>query len=113
MYAEYSGLVVSENGYMDSLTFIQLLDEITLYLNNETDREHDLYSIGKNFLALRLNDNNHLAPIKIFYGDNWEATRFQNLVRLGADIANAGLGSLPRPTLVGALLYQKEKLIRG
>jgi hypothetical protein len=51
-----------------------------------------------------------LQHIKIIAGDNWKSVRFKHLVRLGADIENAGLDTLPRATLVGALLYQKEKI---
>lgn len=110
MYAEYSGLVVLENGYMDSVTFIYLLNQITEYLDSEIAIEHHLYTIGKKFLALQLNDKQHLDIIQKIYGVDWKTSRFHNLVRLGADIDNACLGSLPRPTLVGAFLYLKEKL---
>lgn len=56
------------------------------------------------------NDNSTLVLIKNVLGEQWESIRFQNLVRLGADIENANLASLPRATLVGGLLYQKEKM---
>jgi hypothetical protein len=71
--------------------------------------EHHFYSIGKWFLDLDRRDKSTLSLIKNKAVDNWESVRFQNLVRLGADIENANLSSIPRATLVGALLYQKEK----
>lgn len=113
MYAEYSGLVIHENGYIDSITFINFLNRIIEHLDTEPAIEHLLYTVGKNFLASRLNDNAHIHTIQKSYGSNWKVLRFQNLVRLGADINNAGLDSLPRPTLVGAFLYQKEGLRQG
>ena len=78
-------------------------------LNDDVDMEHHFYSIGKWFLELNKSNENELMLIENRLGENWESIRFQNLVRLGADIKNANLESIPRATLVGALLYQKEK----
>lgn len=113
MYAEYSGLVISEAGYMDSSSFKILLEAVKLFLDEEVSREHQIYAIGKSFLDLNKKKEDHLASMKKILGDNWKTLRFRNLVRLGADIENAGLGTLSRATLVGSLLYQKEKLLGG
>lgn len=111
MYAEYSGLVISEAGYMKSSTFNNLLEDIKTLLDENVNMEHHLYAIGKSFLDSKNKNEVHLTNIKEILGNDWNALRFRNLVRLGADIENAGLGSLSRATLVGAFLYQKEKLL--
>lgn len=80
-------------------------------LDDYLEMENHFYLIGKSFLELNKNSSVSLIAIKNKFGDTWEAMRFQNLVRLGADIRNANLESIPRATLVGALLYQKEKQI--
>lgn len=113
MYAEYSGLVFNENGYMDSPVFNKLLDDVKEFIDREVNREHQIYAIGKSFLEQNLKKEQHVEQLKKILGDDWKALRFRNLVRLGADIDNAGLGTLSRATLIGALLYQKEKLLRG
>ncbi|MDQ5930282.1 MAG: hypothetical protein QG594_2069 [Bacteroidota bacterium] len=113
LYAEYTGLALNENGYIDSASFNDLLDEIKIILGEKSDNEHQLYEIGKAFLDLKKNDKDRLTKISDFLGENWKTLRFQNLVRLGADIENAGLASLSRATLVGALLTQKEKMNEG
>jgi hypothetical protein len=113
MYAEYSGLVISEQGYMESSVFNIFLEDIKKFLDEEVSREHQVYAIGKSFLDLNKKKEDHLAQIKKILGDDWKALRFRNLVRLGADIENAGLGTLSRATLIGSLLYQKEKLLGG
>lgn len=81
-------------------------------MDDEVDREHALYAIGKSFIELQKNKNDNLVVIQNKLGENWKALRFQNLVRLGSDIENTGLAALSRATLVGALLYQKEKMIK-
>jgi hypothetical protein len=113
MYAEYSGLVISETGYMESIVFNQLLDDIKIFIDEDVNREHQIYAIGKSFLEQNKKKEEHLEQLKKMLGEDWKALRFRNLVRLGADIENSGLGTLSRATLIGALLYQKEKLLRG
>ena len=113
MYAEYSGLVINETGYMESSLFNQLLNEIKIFIDEDVNREHQIYAIGKSFLEQKNKKEEYLEQIKSLLGNDWKALRFRNLVRLGADIENAGLGTLSRATLLGALLYQKEKLRRG
>lgn len=113
MYAEYSGLVINEKGYMESSVFNQLLDDVKLFIDKEVNREHQIYAIGKSFLERKDKNEDYLEQLKLTLGDDWKTIRFRNLVRLGADIENAGLGTLSRATLIGALLYQKEKLQRG
>lgn len=113
MYAEYSGLVLTSKGYMDSSVFTKLLEEIKTLLDDEVSKEHALFTLGKTFLESKKRNESHLENIKKMLGDDWNAVRFRNLVRLGADIENSGLGSLSRATLVGAFLYQKEKLLGG
>lgn len=113
LYAEYTGLALNENGYIDSAPFNALLEEIKVRLDEKADNEHRLYEMGKAFLDLKKNDKDRLTEISNLLGENWKALRFQNLVRLGADIENAGLSFLSRPTLVGALLTQKEKMNEG
>lgn len=113
MYAEYSGLVINETGYMESPFFNQLLDDVKTFIDEDVTREHQIYAVGKSFLQLNKNKEEYLEQIKKILGEEWKALRFRNLVRLGADIENAGLGTLSRATLIGALLYQKEKLQRG
>ncbi len=112
MYAEYSGLVFNENGYMDSPVFNKLLEDMKEFIDREITREHQIYAIGKSYLQQNLKKTDHVEQLKIILGEDWRALRFRNLVRLGADIDNAGLGTLSRATLIGALLYQKEKLLR-
>lgn len=109
MYAEYTGIVISEEGYISSDAFNQILTDIKAHLNSDDNTEHKLYSIGEWFLKLHKNDETNLQYIKKMAGDNWKSVRFKNVVRLGADIEKSGLDTLPRATLVGALLYQKEK----
>lgn len=113
MYAEYSGLVINKQGYMESSLFNQLLDDLKIFLDADVNREHQFYTIGKSFLENNKNNKEYIDQLKLILGDDWKAIRFRNCVRLGADIDNAGLGILSRPTLIGALLYQKEKLLRG
>lgn len=113
MYAEYSGLVINENGYMDSSSFNLLLDDVKKFMDNEVNREHQIYAIGKSFLERTNKNEEYIGQLKSILGNDWKNIRFRNLVRLGADIENAGLGTLSRATLIGALLYQKEKLLRG
>lgn len=110
LYAEYTGIVIDKNGYIDSYQFNKILDDVNKCLNDDSDIEHHFYSIGKWFLDLNKNDDGSLILIKKMLGEKWESVRFQNLVRLGADIENANLASISRATLVGALLYQKEKM---
>ena len=110
MYAEYSGLVINEMGYMESSVFNAVLEDVKNLLDEDVHREHKLYSLGKSFFELNKKKEDHLDNIKKILGDDWKALRFRNLVRLGADIENAGLGGLSRATLIGSLLYQKEKL---
>ena len=76
---------------------------------NEEEMEHHFYAIGKWFLSLNRNNNTALTVMSNVLGNEFESIRFQSLVRLGADIENANLASIPRATLVGALIYQKEK----
>lgn len=78
------------------------------HLDSEAEIESNLYSIGEWFIKLNKNNDKNLDHIKKIAGDDWKNFRFKNVVRLGADIENAGLSTLPRATLVGALLYQKE-----
>jgi hypothetical protein len=111
MYAEFSGLVFSETGYMDSALFCSILEQAKEFLDGQVNREHKLYSLGKSFLEINKNKETHLALVKKILGDDWKSLRFRNLVRLGADIENSGLGTLSRPTLIGSLLYQKEKIL--
>ena len=113
MYAEYSGLVLTKQGYMDSSVFTKLLEEIKTLLDEDVSTEHALFTLGKTFLESKSKNERHLINIKMILGDDWNAVRFRNLVRLGADIENSGLGTLSRATLVGAFLYQKEKLLGG
>lgn len=110
LYAEYTGIIINKNAYIDSDVFNKILEDVNTLLNNDLDMEHHFYSIGKWFLEINKNDEGTLMLIKKMFGENWESMRFQNLVRLGADIENAGLASIPRATLVGALLYKKEKM---
>lgn len=109
MYAEYSGLVFNEKGYMDSLVFLKILEEAKRFLDEKTDREQQLHAIGTYFLEHYKKEQSHLVSIKNSLGEDWKTLRFRNLVRLGADIESSGLGSLSRATLMGVLLYQKEK----
>jgi len=111
LYAEYSGLVLTDNGYIDSVLFIDMLNAAKQYIDDEPDNEHALYTLGKAFLARKKNDA-YLDAIKDKLGSDWKALRFQHLVRLGADIHKVGLSSLTRATLVGVLLFQKEKLFK-
>lgn len=113
MYAEYSGLVITETGYMDSSLFKQILEDVKTFLDGEANREHQLYTLGKSFLDSKKEKEKHLAHIKKIFGEEWSALRFRHLVRLGADIENAGLSTLARATLIGSFLYQKEKLLGG
>ncbi|MBA2710466.1 MAG: hypothetical protein H0U57_07745 [Tatlockia sp.] len=113
LYAEYSGLVFNEKGYMDSPSFNKLLEDLKLFIDLDISREHQIYAIGKSYLERNKKREQHLYYLKTILGDDWKAVRFRNLVRLGADIDNAGLGTLSRATLIGALLVQKEKLLRG
>lgn len=113
MYAEFSGLVLTETGYMDSSSFNEVLEKIKTLLDEEVNKEHQLYVIGKSFLESKKRNDAHLANIKKMLGNDWNALRFRNLVRLGADIENAGLGTLSRATLIGSFLYQKELLLGG
>ena len=113
MYAEYSRLVINENGYMESSLFNQLLDDVKIFIDNDVSREHQLYAIGKDFLERKNKSKEYLEQLKLTLGEDWNTIRFRHCVRLGADIENAGLGTLSRATLIGALLYQKEKLLRG
>ncbi|HAU0369105.1 TPA: conjugal transfer protein TraD [Legionella pneumophila] len=113
MYAEYTGLVFGKNGYMDSDLFIVLLDGLKKFIDEDVNREHHLYSIGKSYLQRKNKNGEYLSQLKSILGHDWKNIRFRNLVRLGADLENAGLGTLSRATLIGALLYQKEKLQRG
>jgi hypothetical protein len=101
---------VNNNGYIHSDLFKEILNDVNKSLNEELDMEHHFYLLGKSFLELNKNNNSTLDFIKNKFGDNWESVRFNNIVRIGADIENTGLASIPRATLVGALLYQKEKL---
>ena len=110
LYAEYTGIIINDNGYIDSGDFNAILEDVNKCLNDDLDMERHFYSIGQWFLELNKNDESTLILIKKMLGEHWEAMRFQNLVRLGADIENASLSSIPRATLVGAFLYQKEKM---
>lgn len=78
------------------------------HLDSEAEIESNLYSIGEWFIKLNKNHEENLGHIKKIAGDDWKNFRFENVVRLGADIKNAGLSTLPRATLVGAFLYQNE-----
>lgn len=109
LYAEYTGIIIKENGYIGSDEFNKILEDVNKCLNDDLEMEHHFYSIGKWFLELNKNNDSALMLIKNKLGESWESMRFQNLVRLGADIKNAHLESIPRATLVGSLLYQKEK----
>lgn len=113
MYAEYSGLVFDEQGYMDSHSFNKILNEIIEFLDKMITREHQIYAIGISFLKHNVKKIQHAEQLKKILGSDWKALRFRNLVRLGADIENAGLGTLSRATLIGALLYYKEKFLCG
>ena len=64
------------------------------------------------FLDSTKKEPQHVERLNILLGDTWKTIRFRNLVRLGADIENAGLASLAKPTLIGALLFLKEKQLR-
>lgn len=110
LYAEYTGIIINDNGYIDSDEFNAILEDVNKCFNDDLDMEHHFYSIGKWFLELNRNDESTLFLIKKILGEHWESIRFQSLVRLGADIENANLASISRATLVGALLYQKEKM---
>lgn len=112
MYAECSGLVYCAKGYMDSARFIILLNKIKDFLDEDINHEHHLFVLGKSFLNSK-NKNASVHDIKNSLGDDWRAIRFSNLVRLGADIENAGLGTLSRATLVGSFLYQQHKLMHS
>ena len=113
LYAAYSGIVINNEGYINSVLFSKILDDVKEHLDSDLDIEHQLYLIGERFLKLNKNDGSNLESIKKIAGEDWKTVRFQNVVRLGADIENAGLETLPRATLVGALLYQKEKRKSG
>ena len=113
LYAEYSGLVLNETGYMESSVFTLLLNDVKQFMDENISSEHQIYAVGKSFLELNKGKKEYLDELKTILGNEWKASRFRNLVRLGADIENSGLGSLSRATLIGALLYQKEKLLRS
>lgn len=94
---------------MDSPAFLIALKDMKLFLDGQTQREQQLHTIGTFFLEHYKKENDHLTKVKNSLGEDWKALRFRHLVRLGADIESSGLGSLSRATLMGALLYQKEK----
>ncbi|MBA2649171.1 MAG: conjugal transfer protein TraD [Legionella sp.] len=97
---------------MESSVFVKLLDEVKAFLDEDVDREYQIYAIGKSFLELKKNKEEFLETLKKILGADWKNLRFRNLVRLGADIENAGLSTLSRATLVGALLYYQRNNIK-
>ena len=111
MYAEHSGLVLSQEGYMPSPLFIEQLDTIKAFMDEDVSLEPQLYALGRAFFSQPTNNEKNMPFLKGLFGEAWKKQRFMHLVRLGADIENSGLGTLPRPVLVGALLYQNAKLL--
>ena len=109
LYAEYTGIVVKGHEYIDSNEFNEILNNVNNSFDDYVDIEQQFYLDGKLFLEENKSNLDMISSSKEALGNNWKSVRFQNLVRLGADIENAGLSSAPRATLVGALLYQKEK----
>ena len=110
MYAEHSGLVLSSVGYMPSSLFIKHLNTIKAFMDEDVFLEPQLYALGRAFLSQPRENQKNTIALKCVLGDAWKKQRFMHLVRLGADIENAGLDTLARPVLVGALLYQNAKL---
>lgn len=80
-------------------------------MDEDLSREQQFYVIGKSFLSLQNQNEEKLIFIKTLLGEDWKKIRFRNLVRLGADIENAGLGDLSRAVLVGSMVYKNKKLL--
>jgi hypothetical protein len=108
LYAERTGVVFDESGYISSDKFKLLLDSVVALIDTP-GQEHALYCRGREFLENHKKEASHRYPTSLKEGDAGMAKtlRFHELVRFGADIINAGLSSLPKATLVGAFLYNK------